>query len=55
VVEPGGGHGAASSRAKHRMVTYDGHAVTVALAKDWPPDALTWTPKAALDSHPAPR
>jgi len=34
VVEPGGGHGAASSRAKHRMVTYDGHAVTVALAKD---------------------
>jgi hypothetical protein len=34
VVEPGGGHGAASSRAKHRMVTYAGHAVTVALAKD---------------------
>jgi hypothetical protein len=34
VVGPGGGHGAASSRAQHRMVTYDGQAVTVALARD---------------------
>ena len=32
VVGPGGGHGAASSHAQHRMVTYDGHAVTVAAA-----------------------
>ena len=32
VVGPGGGHGAASSHAQHRMVTYDGRAVTVAAA-----------------------
>lgn len=31
---PDGADGVASSRAKHRMVTYDGHAVTVAVAKD---------------------